>query len=241
LKKVKEAVSTLGGTFDHLEERVVHGLDYLHDTLMSTRQQSDRQLAHTFLGIARKLLESSGGSTEGYSAISEECFDGLAGVPTGSLRVAPDITQPMETNNTNTPDADDEEDPANVHSLFRMVPKHISILDLVNEWYGTGDYYDEYGGIAGRNAAYKSQWRKRCSINAMHYSRTEQSVRIVEEYAITHGVDRYVAADRLQHVYAVECKESVTNFVGWGQDNGFIAKKKSRGRAAAAGKAQQQQ
>jgi hypothetical protein len=82
-----------------------------------------------------------------------------------------------------------EPDPAEEHQLYRMKPKHLSLLDLVHEWFSTGDYYDGYGGINGRNDLFKNRWKKFCSINQMQYSRTMRTVNAVEEYARRNNID----------------------------------------------------
>jgi hypothetical protein len=115
-------------------------------------------------------------------------------------------------------------------SLFRMKPKHLILLELVHEWYGTGDWYDGYGGIQGRNSRKDLKgWRAQCCINQMHYSRTERTVKAINEYATQNGIDKYQAALALQEIYQ-ECKCSVSNFVTWAQSENLLAKKKARGR-----------
>jgi hypothetical protein len=215
LQKVKEAVQQVQSGFQNVNNQ----FDELHDVLKSNREDSDRHLAATFVNIAQKLLERGGSTVNGLrqdNVIAEE----LRQVVTGTSSRTAQAAQPIESPG----DAEELTD-----TLFQMVPKHLSLLDLVHEWYGSADYYDEYGGIKGRNERFKTQWRKKCSINAMHYSRTERTVRAVNEYATMHGINTYDAAERLDEVYKVECKESVTNFVKWAQHEGLLAKKKSRG------------
>jgi hypothetical protein len=199
-----------------LESKIDRGIERINGSIQSQRQQSDRELANTFLNIAKSLMERSG------SIVCE------------------DMTLPAITNNATqettatTNNNNGEGDPDKAPQLLRMVPKHSNLVDLIHEWFGTGDFYDEFGGVEGRNKSFKTQWRKNCGMNAMQYSRTERTVRAVEEYARKEKCDIYKAAEQLQRIYAVDCKKSVTNFVSWAQQQNYIPKKKSRGKKAAA-------
>jgi Transcriptional activator of glycolytic enzymes len=221
MAKLEELVLRMDG-------KLVNGIEQMTETITLTQQESDKQLAFSFLNIAQKLLERSGlsGGVPAGDMIGSPFAGNVTGITEDALMesVGGTPNPALATGTANENDAD----PADVLGLFRMIPKHLSLLDLVNEWFGTGDFHDEYGGIEGRNERYKSRWRKQCSINAMHYSRTERTVRAVEEYGKMHHVDKYVAAERLQHVYAIECKTSVTKFVLWAMEQGLIAKKGTR-------------
>lgn len=222
-------MSKLEESLRRIDGKLESGFEQMSETIALSQKESDKHLALSFLNIAQKLLDRNG--------LSVNVQTGVIGHSPGATSVT-GVTEellmsPIGGGNSNPASAtattnDKEADPADTHMLFRMVPKHLNLLELVNEWFGNGDYYDEYGGIDGRNKRYKARWRKKCSINLMHYSRTERTVRAVEEYGKIHGVDKYVAAERLQHVYAIECKTSVTKFVEWAQMHELIAKKGTR-------------
>jgi hypothetical protein len=38
------------------------------------------------------------------------------------------------------------------HALYRMKPRHRTLTGLYDEWMGTGDFSDVYGGIEGWNS-----------------------------------------------------------------------------------------
>lgn len=75
------------------------------------------------------------------------------------------------------PKLDDRTIPA---SRFYMRPRHTtSLSDLIAEWFGTGIYHDDYGGISGRNKLNGSKWRKH--FPSQQYSRTKRIVLTVEK------------------------------------------------------------
>jgi hypothetical protein len=207
---------------DDLAAKFETGFESFNNVLMSNKSDLKQELAHTFLQIAKGFLQDG-------AIVNNSTFEDIA--------ARQRITQePVEdTAGTSNPAQDDdiEVDPAEAHQMFRMVPKHVVLWDLVHEWFGTGDYYDDYGGIEGRNIAFKTRWRKLCGLNAMHYSRTERTVRAVQQYGKINKLDKYVAAERLQPQFE-QCKCSITNFVAWAQDENLLEKKAARGRAKAA-------
>jgi hypothetical protein len=228
LSKLKGTVQDLTSSVSDLGTKFDTSFHHLSETLKSNNAELKEEMAYTFMDVARRLLQSGGG------AVDNSTLDELVHRPR--------ITQePVHDPEESVIPAQDEvtgmneDDPAIVHQLFRMVPKHLVLLDLVHEWFGTGDYYDSYGGIEGRNSACKKvgPWRTHCGIDKMHYSRTERTVRAVKEYGLLNSVDMYVAAERLQSVFE-ECKCSVSNFVKWAQQQTppLIATRKARGRAA---------
>ena len=194
-------------------------VDDMHSTMLSTREDTSRQLSAAFMQMSQYFLQHGNSVAGDPSRIS----DALQQVQVGAMEY---IAEEAETANDNEGET---MDPADLHALFRMVPKHIVLLGLMHEWYGVGDYYDSYGGIEGRNKTYKARWRKKCHLNAMHFSRTERTVRAVEAYAKNNSMDKFDAAVALQQVFEIDCKTSVTNFVLWAQQEGLIAKSKSRG------------
>ena len=207
-----------------LVKEAVEGLslkvDDMHSTMITSREDTSRQLSAAFMQMSQYFLQHGNSVVGDASGLS----DALAEVQVGAMGYIAEETQTANDNEG------EMTDPADLHAMFRMVPKHLELLGLMHEWYGIGDYYDSYGGIEGRNKVHKARWRKKCHLNAMHYSRTERTVRAVEEYAKKNNdMDKFVAAERLQAVFQIDCKTSVTNFVLWAQEEGLISKSKSRG------------
>ena len=196
--------------------------DVIHSTILASREETNRQLSAAFLQLSNYFLQH-GNSVPG---------DGIRRLPDShqvvQVQVGATETFTQETGTANENDGD-ANDPADLHALFWMVPKHLVLLDLIHEWFGVGDYYDCYGGVDGRNKTFKTRWKKKCHINAMHYSRTERTVKAVEEYALRKHMNKFDAAVQLQDVYEINCKQSVTKFVLWAQEEGLITKSKSRG------------
>jgi hypothetical protein len=218
---LKQAVTTMGSKMEHIDTKMDSGFGEIKETLMSNKVQLKQELAGSFLEIAKYLVKDAGGEVSDRTTVAEIVdLSRMTLVEPATANAAQD---------TGEPSPETETDPAEEHRLFRMIPKHLTLLDLVHEWFGTGDYYDEYGGIEGRNKSSKSRWRKYCCINQMQYSRTERSVKAVQEYARRKNIDMYLAAEQLQERFE-ECKCSVAKFVTWAHGEELLAKKKSRGK-----------
>jgi len=111
-----------------------------------------------------------------------------------------------------------------------MVSKHWFLEELVEEWYGKGCFEDEFGGIEGREKAFKGKWRKK--VPGAHFSRTRRVVVGLEKYAADNGVDISAAARHFQGKYE-EMSHSVANLVTFFQSECLLPRKKPRGRATA--------
>ena len=81
-----------------------------------------------------------------------------------------------------------------------MKPKHETLLDVVSEWYGLGEFQDQYGGIQDRINRYNStsKWRKKCAIHKMHFSRTQKTVKTIADFAEKEGTSVEEACMALQ-------------------------------------------
>jgi len=120
-------------------------------------------------------------------------------------------------------------------TLFRMKPKHDSLLALWSEWYGLYDYADHLGGIHGRNEKYGSKWRKH--LDTQQYSRTSRVIRAIEQLSNERGIVgtelesvRPVLQGELDIVFRLQCKQSVAKMVKACQEKGLLPKAKPRGR-----------
>ena len=132
---------------------------------------------------------------------------------------APFVSQEEETQQ--------QDDDDNAYLVFTMVPRHQSLLDLIYEWRGMGEFNDGYGGIVGRDKKYGPKWRKH--INSQHYPRTKRVAMALETYAATNKRDITIVCEQFQSLYEAR-KCSVSNLVTEFQQLGLITKKGARGR-----------
>ena len=107
-----------------------------------------------------------------------------------------------------------------------MRAKHKSLQELWNEWYGLEEYFDEHGGINGREAKYGSKWRKGL-INSQQFSRTQRIIKGIRNYSISKQVGDNEAIALLEDAFQ-DCKCSAYNFVRHLQQEGFITKQGNR-------------
>jgi hypothetical protein len=113
-------------------------------------------------------------------------------------------------------------------SRLELRKKHKCLMDVYDEWNGTGDFHDEEGGIAGRNLKLKSSWRKH--IPAKQYSRLKQTIDAIGNYAKQQGMDERDAVLALEPLFE-ESKCSPTNFLRGCFERGYLEKKKARGKS----------
>lgn len=219
MSNLKQAVATIDVKMSDVHTKIDDSFTEMKGVLISNRQQTKKELAGTFLEVAKYLVKDVGGELSDSTTVADIL---------GPSRMTPedpvDDTDPVQ-----------DTEPSSIsetnNSLFRMKPKHLYLLELVHEWYGTGDWYDGYGGIQGRNGNKNLKgWRTQCCINQMHYSRTERTVKAVNEYANRNSIDKYQAAVALQESYE-RCKCSVANFVTWAQSEQLLEKKRARGKS----------
>jgi hypothetical protein len=221
---LKQAVCEVDEKMSDVHTKIDSGFSQIQETLMSNKAQVKQELAGTFLEIAKHLVKDAGGQLSASTTLLDivgPCRMILE-EPVGASNAAQGTSAASPTT----------VDGAVEHQLYRMKQKHLTLLGLLQEWYGTGDYYDGYGGIAGRNEDPNcKKWKTHCCINQMQYSRTERTVKAVEEYARLNSIDdRYLAAEKLQPEYE-RCKCSVANFVNWAKDTLLLPKGKPRGRS----------
>ena len=188
----------------------------LKQELREQRQESDQRLANTFLSIARELLA---GTNKSCGRVSEEFF--IGGAPEKEdLLLTPEREAPPITDDR--PDHPD-------HLAYNMRPRHITLADMWDEWHGEGQFYDRHGGIKGREAKHKSNWRKH--IDGQHLSRTKQCIFAIKVYADANKLPVKHALAALQDLY-VEVGKSVSNLCRRFKTMGILEKKKPRGKHA---------
>lgn len=122
-----------------------------------------------------------------------------------------------------------DQETAEDQKKFKMKPKHMSLHDLYDEWYGLGIYDDGLGGVAGREQRYDKRWRKHLENN--HFSRTKAIVAAIEAFAKEKNCSASDACSYLQEAYNSK-NNSVGNFRTHCQNMGLIPKGKQRGRQA---------
>jgi hypothetical protein len=139
MSHLKEAVATIDVKMSDVHTKIDDNFSEMKEVLMSQKQVNKRELAGTFLEVAKCLVKDVG------------CEIDLNGTTLADILGPSTMTMDDPVDNTD-PAQDTDASPmseTNV-SLFRMKPKHIILLELVHEWYGTGEWY--YGGIQGRNS-----------------------------------------------------------------------------------------
>ena len=109
-----------------------------------------------------------------------------------------------------------------------MVPKHTSLVDMYNEWYGLGrKYEDDFGGINGRNMAYGNKWRGH--LPNQQYSRTARIIAAIEKRAADTNTSIPSCISEMDALFK-EKKGVLSNYVEELQLQGLIPKKASRGK-----------
>lgn len=200
-------------------------LEMIHGAILSTREDTKLELARMHMSMARQLLK------------------GHVAVPATLMEASRESAECLVTQQTNTHDsdatrheevanaADNNEDPAENHKLYRMKLKHSNLHDIVKEWFGLDEFQDAYGGIDGRIKRYKSttKWRKKCGIDPQHFSRTMRTIKAIEEHARRNNIEVVAAAQELEPHF-VNCEKGLANFVKWSQMQGLLTKGAVRGK-----------
>jgi hypothetical protein len=133
------------------------------------------------------------------------------------------MKSPMDIANLVSQDASEQQE----HKTYRMKLKHKSLVDLLSEWIGVGDYEDEYGGIEGRNKKLGASLRKH--FVSYTYSRTERTVKGIRTYAEQRDITDFDACRELQEAFEQQ-RYSVANMVTYFTGIGLLTKRKPRGK-----------
>ena len=114
--------------------------------------------------------------------------------------------------------------------------KHTTICTMYHEWFGLKDF----GGIPVSGVInfcelqWKSKWRPHFNAaEKQHFSRFKAIIVAIQTKQERESVDLEVALEEFDGVFrGVEVKKSTANMAKWlKQENGYVAKKKRRGRA----------
>lgn len=224
----------LDGAVLGLQEVVNDGLQELADMMDNRTRDSDCRLAIVFANIAAQLLgrpEVHGDSALQLMGLSpqetegmDSGDDGLIGKD-GMLTGTSTITGSPTDVATHVP-VRNQNDRAE-HANFIMVHKHQSLSDLWDEWYGTGKFADELGGIEGRNKTYGSKWRKHFKDKQL-YSRTSRVVQAIKALSKQEHTHELETIANLEEMFKRN-NRSVANLVVEFQKQGLLATRKPRG------------
>ena len=134
-------------------------------------------------------------------------------------------TTPSPIRNNNR--AQVEED---VNIRCGMKSKHPSLDHLWCEWFGLDVFEDDYGGLAGREAKFGTQWRNKGSVSPHQFSRTNRVIVGIKAYAAYHSINSRLAVSQIEDLFQQKerCNCSVSKIVIALQAMGFIAKREPR-------------
>jgi Centromere DNA-binding protein complex CBF3 subunit, domain 2/Transcriptional activator of glycolytic enzymes len=215
------AVKVVGSEVEQLKVAVAEGFIRVEKVMNNHRAESDKRIAASFLSIARDLLHDASAETVRDNS-RDQSREQEVGSPSSST--GPSFS---ETENNERAQTQASDDSAEYHRGFRMENKHKRLTALWDEWHGTGDFVDDFGGVKGRDKKHGSKWRRH--INNMHHSRTKRVVEAIECFASQSEIHPSEACSMLQAAFeSVNC--SIANFVEKCQDEGLIPKKKARGK-----------
>jgi Transcriptional activator of glycolytic enzymes len=97
---------------------------------------------------------------------------------------------------------------------------------LYEEWFGLGMHDDGKGGVAGRNKAFGSKWRKH--LDRQHYSRTSRIIQAIEMVMANNHCTWQHAVAEIEPLWK-DSNRSLSKMVLKLQEKGYIAMKQKRG------------
>jgi hypothetical protein len=116
--------------------------------------------------------------------------------------------------------------------------KHTTIYTIYHEWFGLEDFGEipVSGGIDFCERQWKSKWRRHFNAaEKQHFSRFKAIIMGIEAKKERDGVDLEVALEEFDAIFGgPEVKKSTANMARWlkQDENGYIAKKRKRGKAS---------
>ena len=186
--------------------------------IQDQRLDQKRQLASTFMGVAKTLLESASGGAVTLQAIEK-----------GIEKESNQLNEEEEPTASATAT---RENSWNIkEGKYYLTPRHKTLYDLWDEWHGQGYYYDPEGGPDGRDKEHGSKWRKH--IDGQHYSRTKRVVAAIKCYCERNRLKVNEGIAHLDECYQ-STNRSVANLVRDLQKKGLLEKKKTRRKTVAA-------
>lgn len=222
------SVNELGNKLEGLASTVQEAIVAFRQDSEDRGRQSKKQLARTFVDIAKHLLARDVPVVKTSRVLGATVPPEQEGLLEDMAVMDDDVEFDLLMAGDST-EEEEEQSPTHVdHISFRMATKHQRLSDLWDEWHGEGKCEDSYGGTHGRDLKFGKAWRKHLS--AHQYSRTNRIIYGIKVYADVHKTCVPEAIERLQQHWDMS-KNSVSNFVKYLQAIGAVEKKKVRGKA----------
>jgi Transcriptional activator of glycolytic enzymes len=226
--------------FQRVEDMLVAGFGNLSSKADRQELLLRRRLAGHLMSMANGLLQEEGtGDTEEF--ITDEDIEEImnetpnpAQEPTGTCTGVPLRHRASSVVGTIDPVSDA---PATAFKHIHLTPKHTSLSDLWDEWYGLGHYTQVEGGINWLETKYKNKWRPHLEGN--QFSRTKRVIQAINEMSGPDMPVEEVIAERSQDF--LDCQCSVGVLVEYWKTKNYITKKAARGRKAKQAMQQQRQ
>lgn len=183
IKATNAGLLDLKGEVNELADRIDAGLTKVVNHLDQQREESNRNLASSFVTIAQHLINDSGRRRTSLVPPSKDPQDFMATEVTGNASPTSPISVPENTcSPTTSPPINSEiECDLEEQRSYRMVKRHLSLEDMWCEWHGTGRFADDVGGIKGRNKLFGAKWRKHLEVQ--HYSRTKCIIDAIKKHS----------------------------------------------------------
>jgi Transcriptional activator of glycolytic enzymes len=222
-QRLKGTDDKVDGLYRHINERFNDLQEDVHEGFKSLVQQhgdvlreSCQLVGASLVNVGHHVMNSPGGVS--------------VGTPSKTL-----TGEPASPSVPCTQFQAEEPDPVQLASTFRMKAKHNTLTDLWQEWFGLGEWEDEFGGVAGRNEKFGAKWRKEAkALDKSQYSRTNRVIVAVSSSAHARGLQPEDVVAEWEPVFSA-CKQSVANLVRALQELNILPKKKARGKKKVGG------
>jgi Centromere DNA-binding protein complex CBF3 subunit, domain 2/Transcriptional activator of glycolytic enzymes len=240
------AVKAVESKVDKLGDTVNTRFDRLEENQQQQQEETEQKLAGSFLNIAesllrkRKLDSSSDRQPDNEEPCDDDPFD-LCGISIGSEQngtmEAPNdghIAQPITARHSRASNQRSSEQTGTTtvqeYQSISMMPKHQSLSDLWDEWYGLGKFTNSLGGFDERERKFGTKWRKKNkAIDAIQFSRTKRIIEAIKRHSEASVVSTAETIAQLEEAF-LECKSSVGLFVDLLQQRGMLKKMAPRGK-----------
>ena len=127
-------------------------------------------------------------------------------------------------------------EPVSPHATFQLRAKHSCLIDVWNEWFGYGEFADDHGGVAGRNAKFGKKWKREAPcLDHSQFSRTQRVIAAISSQSVVRNVQPEDVIEEWEILYE-RCNKSLGLFVRGLQQLHYIPKQKTRGRHASKNK-----
>lgn len=202
---------------DRLTQTVASGFEKVTSITENWKAETDKMIGCTLVEAGTNLLRQSSPMSPGGASVESH-------QPTRMTQLAwqtPSQSKQSTVSTRTTTSSPDE------HSRYRMQMKHPTLLSVWKEWFGLDEYYDEFGGIDGRNKLHGTKWRKH--LNGTSYSKVSQLIKGINANAETNGMQPESVIAEWEGIFTA-CKHSANNMVKALQSLGKLKKLKQRGK-----------